>query len=162
MSQEIIRTLNLTNLLLKKSAFLFGPRQTGKTKLIKQQLGNYKYYNLLDRGLYLRLQNDPTLIRKELKKEDRIIVIDEIQKIPALLDEVQLMIEEFDIHFLLTGSSTRSLKTKGVNLLGDRARERRLNPFILNELQDKFDLLTALDPGLLPPIYFSDSPHEDL
>jgi predicted AAA+ superfamily ATPase len=162
MSQEIIRTLNLTNLLLKKSAFLFGPRQTGKTKLIKQQLGNYKYYNLLDRGLYLRLQNDPTLIRKELKKEDRIIVIDEIQKIPALLDEVQLMIEEFDIHFLLTGSSARSLKTKGVNLLGGRARERHLHPFIWNELQDKFDLLTALDHGLLPPIYFSDSPHEDL
>lgn len=103
MSQEIEGTLDLRNLLLKKSAFLFGPRQTGKTKLIKQQLGIYKYYNLLNRGLYLRLQKDPTLIRKELKKEDKIIIIDEIQKIPELLDEVQLLIEEFDIHFLLTG-----------------------------------------------------------
>ncbi len=162
MSQEIERTLDLRNLLLKKSAFLFGPRQTGKTKLIKQQLGIYKYYNLLDRGLYLRLQKDPTLIRKELKKEDKIIVIDEIQKIPELLDEVQLIIEEFGIHFLLTGSSARTLKSKGVNLLGGRARERHLHPFMWNELQDEFHLLTALDRGLLPSIYFSDSPFEDL
>jgi predicted AAA+ superfamily ATPase len=162
MSHQIKRVLDLTNLLTKKSAFLFGPRQTGKTKLIKQQLGEYKYYNLLDRGLYLRLQQDPTLIRKELKKEDKIIVIDEIQKIPELLDEVHLMIEEFEIHFLLTGSSARALKAKGVNLLGGRARERHLHPFIWKELKDEFHLSVALDRGLLPPIYFSDSPHEDL
>lgn len=162
MSHQIKRILDLSNLLHKKSAFLFGPRQTGKTKLIKQQLGQYKYYNLLDRGLYLRLQQDPTLIRKELKKENKIIVIDEIQKIPELLDEVHLMIEEFGIHFLLTGSSARTLKTKGINLLGGRARERHLHPFIWKELRDEFHLLTALDRGLLPPIYFSDSPHEDL
>lgn len=115
-------------------------------------MGIYKHYNLLDRGLYLRLQKDPTLIRKELKKEDKIIII----------DEIQILIGEFDIHFLLTGSSARTLKSKGVNLLGGRARERHLHPFIWNELLDEFHLLTALDRGLLPPIYFSDSPYEDL
>lgn len=162
MSYTIMRNLNLKSVLSKKSTFLFGPRQTGKTRLIKQQLADYKYYNLLDRGLYLRLQSDPTLIRKELKKEDKIIIIDEIQKIPELLDEVHLMIEEYGIHFLLTGSSARALKSKNVNLLGGRARERHLHPFILHELKDNFNLLTALDRGLIPSIYFSDSPYEDL
>ena len=162
MSPKINRILDLKSLLAKKSAFLFGPRQTGKTELIRQQFQEHKYYNLLDRGLYLRLQNDPTLIRKELSDSDKIIVIDEIQKIPELLDEVQLMIEEKNIHFLLTGSSARALKTKGVNLLGGRARERHLHPFIQAELKENFDLLKALDVGLIPSIYFSDSPFEDL
>ncbi len=156
------RILKLRNILEKKSLFLFGPRQTGKTKLIKQQFPDIKNYNLLNRALYHQLQRDPTLIRKELTATDRIIIIDEIQKIPELLDEVQLMIEEYQVHFLLTGSSARSLKTKGVNLLGGRARERHLHPFIFQELKDDFQLNKALDIGLIPAIYLSDSPHEDL
>lgn len=162
MSKTIKRILDLHKLLTLKSTFLFGPRQTGKTELIRQQFKDYKYYNLLDRGLYLRLQNDPTLIRKELSKTDKIIIIDEIQKIPELLDEVQLMIEEYRINFLLTGSSARSLKSRGINLLGGRARERHLHPFIYHELNKQFDLIRALDTGLIPSIYFSDSPFEDL
>lgn len=110
----------------------------------------------------MRLQIDPTLIRKELTSKDKIIVIDEIQKIPELLDEVHLMIEENKVNFLLTGSSARALKSKGVNLLGGRARERHLYPFIQLELQEQFDLIKALDTGLIPSIYFSDSPSEDL
>lgn len=160
--EYIPRFLNFAPLLKKKSYFLFGPRQTGKTALIREQLKGHKYYNLLDRGLFLRLNSDPTLIRKELNPEDRIVIIDEIQKIPSLLDEVHLMIEEMGIHFLLTGSSARALKSKGVNLLGGRARERRLHPFILKELGQKHNLLTSLDRGLIPSIYFSDSPYEDL
>jgi uncharacterized protein len=162
MSPSVKRYLKLHSILTKKSTFLFGPRQTGKTELIRQQFADHKYYNLLDRGLYLRLQTDPTLIRKELTDQDKIIVIDEIQKIPELLDEVHLMIEEKKINFLLTGSSARALKSKGVNLLGGRARERHLHPFIKLELEDQFDLIKALDAGLIPSIYFSDSPYEDL
>ena len=162
MSPSIKRHLDLKSLLSKKSVFLFGPRQTGKTELIRQQFPDHKYYNLLDRGLYLRLQTDPTLIRKELTKKDKLIVIDEIQKIPELLDEIHLMIEENKINFLLTGSSSRSLKSKGVNLLGGRARERHLHPFVMIELEEQFDLLKALDVGLIPSIYFSDAPVEDL
>ncbi|HXH30573.1 MAG TPA: AAA family ATPase [Bacteriovoracaceae bacterium] len=158
----IPRHLQLAPLLSNKSYFLFGPRQTGKTALIKEQLMNHKYYNLLDRGLYLRLNTDPTLIRKELTANDRIVIIDEIQKIPALLDEVHLMIEELGIHFLLTGSSARALKAQGVNLLGGRARQRLLHPFIQKELAEKFELIRALDRGLIPSIYFSDSYLEDL
>lgn len=162
MSSLIKRYLDLKTILAKKSLFLFGPRQTGKTELIRQQFAGHKYYNLLDRGLYLRLQTDPTLIRKELTSKDKIIVIDEIQKIPELLDEVHLMIEENKINFLLTGSSARALKSKGVNLLGGRARERHLHPFIHRELGTQFELTRALDTGLVPSIYFSDSPYEDL
>jgi predicted AAA+ superfamily ATPase len=160
--KRITRIINLSEILQKKSTFLFGPRQTGKTELIKQQFKKFKNYNLLDRGLYLKLNKDPTLIRKELSTEDKIIIIDEIQKIPELLDEVHLMIEEFGINFLLTGSSARALKAKGVNLLGGRARERKLHPFVQEELQTEFDLLKGLDIGFIPSIYFSDSPHEDL
>lgn len=162
MFQKIPRILNLKNVLKNKSVFLFGPRQTGKTELIRQQFADIKYYNLLDRSLYLRLQTDPTLIRKELRAQDKMIIIDEIQKIPQLLDEIHLMIEEHQVHFLLTGSSARSLKSKGVNLLGGRARLRQLHPFIFRELSGDFELLKALTIGLIPSIYFSDSPQEDL
>ena len=139
MSERIKRVLDLVPILSQKSLFLFGPRQTGKTELIKQQFSGHKYYNLLDRSLFLRLNSDPTLIRKELTPEDKIIVIDEIQKIPELLDEIHLMIEDYGVCFLLTGSSARSLKAKGVNLLGGRARQRHLHPFLQCELNEKFD-----------------------
>ncbi len=90
-------------------------------------------------------------------------MIDEIQKIPALLDEVHLIIEERGVHFLLTGSSARKLRRGGVNLLGGRARSRYLHPFLWPELDpDSFDLLSVLNFGLLPSIYSSRSPREDI
>jgi len=141
---------------------LFGPRQTGKSTLIRQEFAEYRTYNLLDQSLFLRLSRNPALIRQELKSTDQIVVIDEIQKMPALLDEVHLMIEEQGIRFLMTGSSARSLRKKGANLLGGRARSRSLHPFIKKELGHQFDLQRALEFGLLPSIYFSDSPMEDL
>jgi uncharacterized protein len=162
MSAFIKRILNPVNLLKSKSCFLFGPRQTGKSMLIKQTLANHKIYNLLDRDLFLRLSRSPSLIREELQPNDKIIIIDEVQKLPMLLDEVHLMIEEHGIRFLLTGSSARSLRRKGINLLGGRARSRKLHPFVRCELKSKFKLNRVLDTGLIPSIYFSDSPYEDL
>ncbi len=130
--------------------------------MIRQQLADIRTYNLLDQTLFIRLSRNPALIREALTPETRTIVIDEIQKMPALLNEVQLMIEEHGVRFFLTGSSARTLRRKGVNLLGGRARSRVLHPFVSTELGDRFQLERALEFGLLPPIYFSDSPAEDL
>ena len=124
------RYLNLKDILLHRSCFLFGPRQTGKTTLIHQQFAGYPTYNLLDQILFVRLSRNPALIRQELAEDSSIVVIDEIQKMPQLLNEVQLMIQESGVRFLLTGSSARSLRRKGVNLLGGRARSRALHPFV--------------------------------
>ena len=88
-------------------------------------------------------------------------MIDEIQKLPVLLDEVQLLIEERGIRFLLTGSSARKLRRGGVNLLGGRAATAALHPFVSKEL-DSLDLMRALRFGLLPPVYFSEAPEADL
>jgi predicted AAA+ superfamily ATPase len=120
----------------------------------------------LDRGLLLRLLSDPTLIRREVEARglrDCLVVVDEVQKCPALLDEAQLMIEDRSIRFLMTGSSARSLKAAGTNLLGGRARMRSLHPFAYPEVKDEdFSLERVLERGLLPPHYLSRSPEEDL
>ena len=159
---DIPRFLDLRDTLQVRSCFLFGPRQTGKTTLIRQNFSEHKVYNLLDQSLFVRLSRNPALIRQELESTDQIVVIDEIQKMPVLLNEVQLMIEEQGIRFLMTGSSARSLLKKGTNLLGGRARSRNLHPLIRRELADQFDLQRALQFGLLPSIFFSESPIEDL
>ena len=158
----VTRRLDVLNILERRSCFLFGPRQTGKSTLIRQQLADFPTYNLLDQDLFVRLSRNPGLIREALAPDARVVVIDEIQKMPALLNEVQLMIEERGVRFLLTGSSARSLRRKGVNLLGGRARSRTLHPFVRAELGGRFDLARALQYGLLPSIYFSDAPREDL
>ena len=158
----IARLLNVRNMLERRSCFLFGPRQTGKSTLIRQQLGDFPTYNLLDQALFVRLSQNPGLIREALVPETTVVVIDEIQKMPDLLNEVHLMIEEHGVRFLLTGSSARSLRRKGVNLLGGRARSRTLHPFVRAELGEQFNLARALEYGLLPSIYFSDAPREDL
>ena len=158
----VTRRLNVRAILDSRSCFLFGPRQTGKSTLIRQQLAGYPTYNLLDRTLFVRLARNPALIRETLADDTTLVIIDEIQKMPELLNEVQLMIDERNVRFLLTGSSARSLRRKGVNLLGGRARSRTLHPFVRAELGDRFDLHRALEYGLLPSIYFSDAPVEDL
>lgn len=156
------RILDLPALMEKKSHFLFGPRQTGKTFLIRHTLKGVKVYDLLDTSIYLALSQNPSRIGQELTAKDRIVVIDEIQRLPILLNEVHRLIETGGIRFLLTGSSARKLRRGGVNLLGGRARTKYLHPFTYKELGDKFDLARAMERGLLPSIYFSDDPRADL
>lgn len=146
----------------KKSHFLFGPRQTGKTSLIRRQLPGVRVYDLLDSAVYLTLSQRPSRLEEELGPRDRVVVIDEVQRLPALLNEVHRLIEERGIRFLLTGSSARTLRRGGVNLLGGRARVRTLHPLTCRELGARFDLARAVARGLLPSIYFSDDPAADL
>jgi predicted AAA+ superfamily ATPase len=158
----IERSLDLLSVLKKKSCFLFGPRQTGKTSLIYHSLAEHRVYNLLDSETYLKLSRTPTRLREECRPQDKIIIIDEIQKLPSLLDEVHFLIEEKGVYFLLTGSGARKLRRGGVNLLGGRAWTRHLHPLTSAELGEKFDLVKALNHGLIPSIYFSSSPEDDL
>src|SRR2546426_1943215 len=156
------RVLDLPGLIRKKSHFLFGPRQTGKSFLIRHTLPGVRLYDLLDHATYLALSQHPGRIAEELTAADRVVVIDEIQRLPELLNEVHRLIEERGIKFLLTGSSARKLRRGGVNLLGGRARTKYLHPLIARELRGRFDLTRAVQRGTLPSIYFSDDPQADL
>lgn len=164
----IARTLDVQKLLSERSLFLLGPRQTGKSSYIREELKTLPAltWNLLDRGLLLRSLADPTLLRKELEArglKDCVVCVDEIQKCPEMLDEIQLLIEERRIRFLLTGSSARALRAGGVNLLGGRARTRSLHPLAWPEIKGPtFSLERVMDSGLLPPHWLSASPEEDL
>jgi predicted AAA+ superfamily ATPase len=158
----IERVLNLPLLLQKKSHFLFGPRQTGKTSLIRHSLKGVRSYDLLDNSVYLSLSQDPTRIAQEINPQDKIVVVDEIQRLPILLNEIHRLIEERGTRFLLTGSSARKLRRGGVNLLGGRARTKYMHPLTYRELGNKFNLFEAVERGLLPSIYLSDDPHADL
>ena len=146
----------------EKSLFLFGPRQTGKSSLIRDSLGSGAVlFDLLGED-YLTLSANPARLGESLSARDKIVVIDEVQRLPQLLNEVHRLIETKGIHFVLTGSSARSLRRGGVNLLGGRARTRRLHPFSQRELKDRFDLSRAIRHGLLPSVYLSNDPEADL
>ncbi len=156
------RKLHLSEIIANKSAFLLGPRQTGKTSVIKNQLANAKVINLLLNDEYLAFSQNPKELRQRVTPDDKIVVIDEIQRLPGLLNEVQHLIETYGTRFLLTGSSARKLRQQGVNLLGGRARQYFMHPFSYSELGDNFDLMQALNNGLIPSIYESDDPNHDL
>jgi predicted AAA+ superfamily ATPase len=156
------RTLDLPALLSKRSHFLFGPRLTGKTSLVRHSLPGAKIYDLLDTSVFTALSRNPGRLAEELGSGNPIVVIDEIQFLPVLLNEVQRLIEGRGIRFLLTGSSARKLRRAGINLLGGRARIKHLHPLTWRELGDRFDLDRATTRGLLPSIYFSDDPRADL
>ena len=158
----IKRIVDLNELLNKKSHFLLGPRQTGKTFLIFHTLKTARIYDLLDTSVFLTLSRNPGRIAEELKPEDRFVVIDEIQRLPELLNEVHRLIEKRAVRFLLTGSSARKLRRGGINLLGGRARTKYLYPLTYRELGSRFDLFCAIERGLIPSIYFSDNPRADL
>jgi len=158
----IPRLLSPSALLNQKSHFLLGPRQTGKTSLVVNNLRGIRVYDLLDTGVYLNLSRNPGRLGEELRPDDRFVVIDEIQRLPDLLHEAHRLIEKSHIRFLLTGSSARKLRRGGVNLLGGRARVKYLYPFVRRELGPRFDLGRALSSGLLPSIYLSTNPAADL
>jgi predicted AAA+ superfamily ATPase len=156
------RLLDLAAAAARRSLFLFGPRQTGKTSLVANALPGARVLGLLDSDLYLALSRRPAALRELIGPADRLVVIDEIQKLPELLDEVHLLLDRGGVRFVMTGSSARKLRRGGVNLLGGRAGSRTLHPFVFRELGARFDLRRALDVGLLPPIYLSDDPAQDL
>jgi len=158
----IERFPDLKGWLGKKSHFLFGPRQTGKTFLIRRVLPQVRVYDLLDSSVYLALSQRPARLAEELSPRDKVVVIDEVQRLPDLLNEVHRLIEQRGLRFLLTGSSARKLRRGGVNLLGGRARTRYLHPLTCRELGTHFDLARAIERGLLPSMYFSDDPKADL
>ncbi len=159
------RTLKLASLLAKKSFFLLGPRSTGKSSLIEDQLASDSIViDLLKGDLFLQLSSKPWELAAIIKAADqdfKYVVIDEIQKIPALLDEVHHLIEKQGLRFLLTGSSARKLKKGGVNLLAGRAWTAELFPLLKQEIPD-FDLNRYLLYGGLPQVYLSEEPHEEL
>jgi predicted AAA+ superfamily ATPase len=159
----IDRALNLPILLAKKSHFLFGARGTGKTKLIEHSFsqGSILSLDLLNDDIYSRLLRRPALI-DELVGSASLVVVDEIQRLPNLLNEVHRMIESKNIRFLLTGSSARKLKKGGANLLGGRAWESKLFPLTSFELKEHFQLERYLSQGGLPAIYFSQYPQDEL
>jgi predicted AAA+ superfamily ATPase len=135
----------------QSSLFLFGPRGTGKTSWIKAKLPDALYLDLLDFGVYSSLLSDPGRLEKLIPPNFKNwVIIDEIQKVPLLLNEVHRLIESKKIRFLLTGSSARKLKQKGVNLLAGRALTYHMHPLIAQELGADFSLEHALRNGLLP------------
>lgn len=161
------RKLNLLELLNKKSFFLLGPRSTGKTYLINEQLRDYAViFDLLKGDLYLRLSANPSEIEGMIDAliaddKKRPVVIDEIQRIPAMLNEVHRLIEKKEMRFLLTGSSARRLKKEHANLLAGRAWKAELFPLTTIEIPN-FDLERYLRYGGLPQVYPSSYPEEEL
>ena len=145
------RIIKLPELLKKRSHFLFGPRATGKSTLIRSSLPDAKVYDLLSADTYRRLISQPSLIEQETVA-DQTVVIDEIQKLPGLLDEVHRLIEKRKQRFLLTGSSARKLRRGSANLLAGRAFQAELFPLIRREI-DQFDLVSFLNTTGLPEFY---------
>ncbi len=145
----------------KDSFFIFGPRGTGKTSWLRTHLqeGTYIYIDLLSAPTHNALQARPERLN-DLIPENYTgwIVIDEVQKIPPILDEVHRLIEHKKYRFILTGSSARKLRNQGVNLLAGRALQYTMHPFVIQELGEKFELQKALTLGLLPAVYDYDDP----
>lgn len=139
-----------------ESVFLFGARQTGKTTLLLKLFPKCKFYDLLETDTYERLRRNPALLRQELATAGSgdIVIIDEIQLVPELLNEVHWIITRQGVHFILSGSSARKLKRKGVNSLGGRAVKNILYPLVSAEIPD-FDVVKAVNSGMLPNHYLS-------
>ena len=139
-----------------ESVFLWGARQTGKSTLLKQLYPKVRYYDLLKGDEFARLNRRPELLRQELMACDagELVIIDEIQKVPQLLDEVHWLITNKDLRFILCGSSARKLKRSGANLLGGRAIRSTLFPLVSAEIPD-FELNVAINNGMLPRHYIA-------
>ncbi len=146
-----------------ESLFLWGARQTGKSTLLKELCPNALYFDLLLSDVYQRLINNPTLIREIVlaQNEKSIVIIDEIQRIPELLNEIHWLIVNTNTKFIMSGSSARKILRSGSNLLGGRALRYELLPLISQEIPN-FDLMRALNNGLLPRHYMVENPKKML
>lgn len=136
----------------KKSFFLFGPRGVGKSTWIKAHYNHALEIDLLQHKNFIELQNNPDTLEQRVAhlKRGAWVFIDEIQKLPSLLDEVHRLIEKRGLHFILTGSSARKIKCQGVNLLAGRALTHKMYPFSLRELGTQSSIKTRCILGLLP------------
>lgn len=143
------------------SIFLFGARQTGKSTLLKTLFPEAISFNLLNSDVKNRLEQRPALLYSLLVKEPdgSLVIIDEIQQVPELLNEVHRLIFDKHMRFVLCGSSARKLRRKGYNTLGGRAIPYYLYPLVSAEIPD-FDINRAINHGLLPPHYDADDPSE--
>ena len=141
----------------KDSLFLWGSRQTGKSTLLKSLFPKARLYDLLKSDVRMSLQMRPALLREEceLLDDGALVIIDEVQKVPALLDEVHWLIENKRLRFILSGSSARKLRRSSANLLGGRALREMLFPLVSAEIPE-FDLNRALNHGMLPRHYLDD------
>jgi predicted AAA+ superfamily ATPase len=156
------RLLPVRDLIRQRSLFLLGPRQTGKSTLLRQSFPDARYFDLLEADTFRELSAHPETIRQRLTPADRLVIIDEVQKLPALLDEVQALIDRNrDLRFILTGSSARKLKRGRANLLAGRAWFARLHPLVSAELPASA-LSRRLNTGSLPAVFDSAAPGEDL
>ncbi|MEO6596056.1 MAG: DUF4143 domain-containing protein, partial [Planctomycetota bacterium] len=147
---------------------LWGPRQSGKSTLLRELFPRAPYYDLLLAHEYRRLSAQPGILQQECTalgwtgdRQPDPIIVDEIQKLPELLDEIHSLISRHGLRFILTGSSPRKLLRGGGNLLGGRAIRRELLPLVSAEIPD-FSLERALNHGLLPPHYLASNPRPRL
>ena len=130
-TNNTITRIQTVKLPADRSAFLWGPRKTGKTTLLKQQFPDACWIDLLNHDMFLSLSQKPTRLREILDAQSsRVVVIDEVQKIPHLMDEIHWLIENKNFQFILSGSSARKLKRSTVNLLGGRAWRFELFPLV--------------------------------
>lgn len=157
---ELIKRLLTINLPPGQSAFLWGPRKTGKTTYLKVAFPNSLVFDFLRTDLFVEFSKRPALLREQLlaKTETVLqhpIILDEVQKIPQILDEVHWLIENKELQFILCGSSARKLKRGGANLLGGRAWRYEMLPLVTPELEN-LDLLRILNRGLVPQHYLQE------
>ncbi|HME69014.1 MAG TPA: AAA family ATPase [Myxococcota bacterium] len=140
--------------------FLWGPRQTGKSSLLRETYADAIWIDLLRTDDFVRYRLRPAILREELldASPSRIVVIDEVQKVPALLDEVHWLIENRGLRFALCGSSARRVKRGHANLLGGRALRYELLGLVSSEIGRDFDVVRAANHGFLPRHYLSDRP----
>ena len=143
------RTLEL-NLAANRSAFLWGPRKTGKTYWINRHFADSVVIDLLKTDVFAEYASRPSLLRERYQEYGRLVVIDEIQMVPDLLNEIHWLIENTGTSFLMTGSSARKLRQRRTNLLGGRAWRYSMTPLTYAETEG-FDLEQIMLSGLLPP-----------
>lgn len=157
----IKRVLNI-DISGNNAAFLWGPRKSGKTTLLHQRFPDAKYYDLLNTDLKTALLIRPARLREEVLAENPdIVIVDEVQKVPALLDEIHWLLENTKSRFILCGSSARKLRHGAANLLGGRAWQFELFPFTTAEL-DEYDILRIVNHGLIPKHYLETNPKRSL
>ncbi|NOT55826.1 MAG: ATP-binding protein [Deltaproteobacteria bacterium] len=143
----------------QKSFFLFGPRGVGKTAWLKHTFPEALYFDLLDSDLHLRLTASPRRLDDLIPQNfTEWVILDEVQRIPDILNEVHRLIEGRRLRFILTGSSARKLRRRGVNLLAGRAVTQFMHPLTATELGGDFRLAHSLQFGCLPVAYTEPMP----